>query len=815
MPVKIIDPPQFFANTPGVSNTTLGFSEGAAVSIKSQRWRRSEFRMTVNGQPAILWLCLVAFAIGASHNCADDWPQWRGSNRNAVSGDTGLVKTWSDEGPPLEWRASEIGEGYSSVVVFQGLVFTTGRIDGEVSCFAINLKTGDKVWSTKIGVTQRNVMATPTVDHEFVYVLDPDGELICLKILDGEIVWQRNLVKDFGGVLMSSRGYGESPLIDGDRLICTPGGSDAMLVALDRRTGDVIWKSAIPDIGEKGAAGAAFSSIVIAEAADVRQYVQLVGRGLIGIDAETGRFLWGYNDICNNTVNIPTPLVRGDYVFSANGYHAGSVLLKIERDASENGLTAREVYRLKGNVFQNHHGGFVLIGDHVFGGHGSNNGLPTCIDFETGKIAWKQRGPGTGSASIVAADGHLYFHYQDGVIALIEANPEEYRLKATFQLPNAGGDSWSHPVISHGRLFLREKDQLLMYNLRSHVPGAHHSPDTTVPPEFAELIRLDASVEFTDRKDVDRYRIYRFAADDGIAEVPVIKLSNQHLEADGSLIATIVDKLHQLKSEFVLDVAGTPISVSGIRQAARLKQLVGLNLALCRKVDDAAFEPLKEATNLRILIATGTDIGAVGLAYVTELPDLAALDVEVCDNVSDDSCQTIAKIKQLRALVLKKTGFEPDRISADGLQQLAGLRDLELLNLYGNAISDETLQQLKPFGNLNDLDLSLTAITDEGLKHLAVLGKLTHLTLLYTEGFAGPQITNAGLKKLSTLTRLSHLNLVGAKVTDDGIDDLLQYRGLKQLTLIGTRISVDGLRRLRTELVKCDVISDQETANTE
>lgn len=100
MPVKIIDPPQFFAHTPGVSNTTLGFSEGAAVSIKSQRWPRSEFRMTVNGQPAILWLCLVAFAIGASHTSADDWPQWRGSNRNAVSGDTGLVKAWSDDGPP-------------------------------------------------------------------------------------------------------------------------------------------------------------------------------------------------------------------------------------------------------------------------------------------------------------------------------------------------------------------------------------------------------------------------------------------------------------------------------------------------------------------------------------------------------------------------------------------------------------------------------------------------------------------------------------------------------------------------------------------
>lgn len=808
MPTQTLDPFRFSANMPDIAGITLGFINGVAAPDKSHSRPTSAVRMTAEGHLAILWLCLAAFTFSASGTCADDWPQWRGSNRNAVSGDTGLIKSWSPNGPPLEWRASEIGEGYASVVVSQGLVFTTGWIDGNVYCYAIKLKTGDKVWSTKIGVTSHNVMATPTVDQEFVYALDPDGELICLRVSDGEIVWQRSLVEDFGGVLMSSRGYGESPLIDGDRLICTPGGSDAMMVALDRQTGNVIWKSAIPDIGEKGADGAAFSSIVIAHAADVRQYVQLVGRGLIGIDAETGRFLWGYNDISNNTVNIPTPIVRGDYVFSANGYHAGSVMLKIDRDDSESGFTAREVYRLKGNAFQNHHGGFVLIGDNVYGGHGSNNGLPTCIDFETGKIAWKQRGPGTGSASVVAADGHLYFHYQDGVVALIEANPEEYRLKGTFELPNAGGDSWSHPVIAHGSLFLREKDQLSMYNLRSDVPATHHSKDTTIPPEFAELVRLDASVEFSGGKDADHHRIYSFAADDDMAELPVITLTNQHIDADGSLIVTILDKLQQLKSEFILDVAGTTVKTSAIRQAAGLRQLVGLNLALCREIDDAAFEPLKAAMNLRVLITTGTEIGAAGLAYVAELPNLAALDVEVCDNVSDSSCHAIGKMKRLRALVLKKTGFEPDRISAEGLQQLAGLRDLELLNLYGNAISDETLQQLKPFDNLNDLDLSLTAITDDGLKHLETLEKLTHLTLLYAEGFAGPRITDAGLQPLSNLHRLSHLNLVGARVTDDGIDDLLLCRGLKQLTLIGTRISFAGLRRLRTELVKCDVISD-------
>lgn len=756
--------------------------------------------------PTMLLLGVTAACAPAS---AGDWPSWRGDNRNAVSKETGLIDSWPVDGPPIEWRASGIGKGYSSVVVSNGLVFTTGRLDGDVYCFAIELQTGDQRWSTKIGTTSRNVMATPTVHGEFVYAVDPDGDLVCLRIYNGEIVWQHSYADEFGGRLMSGRGYGESPLVDGDRLICTPGGEDAMLVAFDRRTGEVVWKSTIPEIGKKGRDGAAFSSIVISHAAGVRQYVQLVGRGLVGVETETGRFLWGYNDIANQTANIPTPLGRGDFVFSANGYHAGGVLLKIERDDSETGVTAREVYRLKGNRFQNHHGGFVLIDDHIFGGHGSNNGLPTCIEFETGKIAWKQRGAGTGSASVVAADGHLYFHYQDGAVALIEATSEDYRLKGTFSLPNAGGDSWSHPVIADGKLFLREQDELSAYNLRHEASSSPSSALTTVGPEFAELVRLGASVRMlSPDASKSQQRMFEVAISGGNGRLPVIALSDRHVEADGSLVEAVANELRSLKFVFILDVAGSHIGAGGIRQAAGFRSLVGLNLAVCERVDDQALEPLQAAEGLRVLIVTGTSIGPAGLAYLSELPDLVALDLEVCDNVSDAACDVLARMTNLRALNLKKTAFEKKRISAAGLKKLAGLQNLEILNLYAESINDEALKELAPLVNLRELDLSLTSVSDAGLKYLTALKKLSSLTLLYSEGFAGPKITNAGLKPLSEMTQLTTLNLVGAKIDDSGIDDLMRLRNLKRLTLVGSGLSVDGVKRLQVALPDCDIEFD-------
>ena len=375
------------------------------------------------------------------------------------------------------------------------------------------------------------------------FALDPDGELTCLKRSDGTIIWQRSFVDDFGGRLMSGRGCGESPLIDGDRVICTPGGQDAMIVALERRTGEVVWKSSPPEMGEKGKDGAAFSSIVVSEAAGIRQYIQLTGRGLVGVDSHTGRFLWGYNDIANPTANIPTPIVSGDLVFSANGYNAGSVLLRIELTNGGTGVASKEVYRLPGNRFQNHHGGFIQIGNHVYGGHGSNNGLPTCLELQTGNIVWKRRGPGTGSAAVVAADGHVYFRYQDGVVALIEATPAEYRLKGTFEIPGAGGDSWSHPVIAHGKLFLREDNELWAYSLRNidHLDRPR-GVSAALLPELAALSRRGAAVQQLSAKELAEKHDYF----DRIALTPSerprlfshVTVTDRHLTKDGRWIPT-------------------------------------------------------------------------------------------------------------------------------------------------------------------------------------------------------------------------------------------------------------------------------------
>ena len=267
--------------------------------------------------------------------------------------------------------------------------------------------------------------------------------------------------------MQSGRGYGESPLIDGDKLLCTPGGEQAMVVALNKFTGRTIWQSRIPELGTQGRDGAGFSSIVISNGGGVKQYVQLVGRGLVSFRAADGQFLWGHNAIANRTANIPTPVAHGDYVFSANGYNAGAVLLKLHA-AADGGVRAEQVYALSGARFQNHHGGYVLLNGFIFGGHGSNNGLPTCVELQTGRIAWKRRGPGTGSAAVLYADGHLYFKYQDGVVALIEANSDEFRLKGKFRLSGVGGDSWAHPALADGILFLRDKVTAVCFSRRRH-----------------------------------------------------------------------------------------------------------------------------------------------------------------------------------------------------------------------------------------------------------------------------------------------------------------------------------------------------------
>jgi outer membrane protein assembly factor BamB len=376
-----------------------------------------------------------------------------------------------------------VGTGFSSLSISEGKIFTMGdRVDderievpksGKVEkktvrkeqadyVFCLDADTGKELWKTKIGPAQNDgPRSTPTVDDDRLYVLTRQGMLACLKVSNGSSVWRKDLKRDFGGRMMSGWDYSESLLVDGAKLVCTPGGKETALVALDKMTGELVWKCPIPVN-----CGAGYASIVVAEVGGIRQYITLLGPelGLVGVEANTGRFLWNYKKIGNTTANIPTPLVKDDFVFTSTGYGTGAALLQLV--PREGGIEVKEVYFLKGAQLQNHHGGMVMLGDYIYGGHGHNQGFPFCLEWKTGKFAWQpQRGPGGGSAAVLYADGHLYFRYESGTMALIEATPDGYHLKSSFQVPIAG-KGWPHPVINHGKLYLRGTEQVLCYNLK-------------------------------------------------------------------------------------------------------------------------------------------------------------------------------------------------------------------------------------------------------------------------------------------------------------------------------------------------------------
>jgi outer membrane protein assembly factor BamB len=406
--------------------------------------------------------------VSATAKLAGEWPQWRGPARDGVSSETGLLDKWPESGPPLAWETRGLGKGTSSVSIAGGRIYTLGERGNNEVVLALDQENGQEVWVTPIGPAQTRFShaepkSTPTVDGDLLFAVGMNGSIACLDSATGKLRWRKEYESEFGGTMMSSWGYSESPLVDGDRVICTPGGDRAALVALNKSTGQVIWKAVVPQSG-----GAGYSSIVVAQVGGIRQYITLLGQsaGVVGVAAKDGKFLWKYPRVANGTANIPTPIVRGDLVFCSTGYGAGAALLRLVPEGG--GIRVEEKYFINANDFQNHHGGMVLVGNHVYAGSGHNNGIPTCIDLRSGKIVWgKKRGPGAESAAVVCADGHLYFRYQNAVMALIEASPASYKLKGSFRIPNGATPSWSHPVVAGGKLFLRDQDRLLCYDVKA------------------------------------------------------------------------------------------------------------------------------------------------------------------------------------------------------------------------------------------------------------------------------------------------------------------------------------------------------------
>jgi outer membrane protein assembly factor BamB len=399
-----------------------------------------------------------------------DWPQWQGPDRTAMSKETGLLKEWPKDGPPLAWKAKGIGGGYSTPSVAAGRIFGMGYRDNDEVVWALDEKDGKELWSTVIATADKRIgykegsRCTPTVDGDLVYALGTGGDLVCLGVKDGKEVWHKNFPKDFGGRMMSGWGYSESPLIDGDKLICTPGGKDATLVALDKKTGETVWKCAVP-----GGDGAGYASAVAIDFGGQREYVQFLGRGVVGISAADGKFLWRYNKCANGTANAATPIYHDGYVFAASAYNKGGGLVKLSKD-EQGSVKAEEVYFT--DKMQNQHGGMILLDGYLYGANGGNGGgFLVCLDFKTGKVMWDERNTKERRApkgSVALADGRLYYRHEDGTMTLLEPSPKEYLERGRFKQPDRSGkNAWPHPVIANGKLYLRDQDVLLCYDVKA------------------------------------------------------------------------------------------------------------------------------------------------------------------------------------------------------------------------------------------------------------------------------------------------------------------------------------------------------------
>jgi outer membrane protein assembly factor BamB len=390
---------------------------------------------------------------------ASDWAQWRGPKRDGVSTETGLLKDWPEGGPRLLWKAGELGKGYSTVAVKGERLFTMG--DKSDASFVIALDvSGKQVWAAKLGRAgefggYEGPRAMPTVDGDLVFALNQFGELVCLSASTGQEVWRKDGIKDFGGN-RPGWGYTESPLVDGDKVVFTPGGSAGAIVALDKKTGALVWRS--KDFTDSPH----YSSLIKEEIGGVPQYIQLTAASVAGVAAADGKLLWR-TQRRGQTAVIPTPIYSDNQVYVTSGYGVGCNLFRITH---ENGaFSAAPVYDNK--VMVNHHGGVIRLGEYIYG-YSDGKGW-TCQTMKSGDAVWQERSK-LEKGAIAYADGRFYLRAESGqgTVVLIEATPDGYKEHGRFNQPDRSRqNSWPHPVIANGRLYLRDQEVLLCYDIKA------------------------------------------------------------------------------------------------------------------------------------------------------------------------------------------------------------------------------------------------------------------------------------------------------------------------------------------------------------
>lgn len=404
----------------------------------------------------------VLLTLTASSAHAADWPQWRGVDRTGISKETGLLKSWPADGPKRIWLFENAGQGYSGPAIAGGKYFTMGTRDGGEILLVLDANTGKEASTAKLGSVLKNrwgdgPRGTPTLDGDRVYALSGPGDLVCLSVTDGKILWQTNLT-GLGGKV-PNWGYCESVLVDGNQVVCTPGGSQGAIAALDKQTGKLLWQT------KEFTDGAHYSSMVTAEINGTRQYVQLVEKNFVGISAKDGRLLWKSEFPFGRTAVIPTPISKGNEVYVTAGYGAGCKKITIGAD---NSVTT--VFENK--VMKNHHGGVILVGEHLYG-HSSEPNSWVCQNFNTGEEVWAYRDVKKGP--LAYADGMLFCQEEDsGMIVLAEASPKGWKEHGSFKLDpqskirSSSGRIWTHPVILNGKLYLRDQDLIYCFDVKSN-----------------------------------------------------------------------------------------------------------------------------------------------------------------------------------------------------------------------------------------------------------------------------------------------------------------------------------------------------------
>lgn len=409
----------------------------------------------------IFSILLVLASFTFMNAYSGDWPEWRGPNRTDISDETGLLQKWPEEGPKLLWSFEEAGMGYAGVSTDQGKLFTMGARNDRSELICLDTEKGKELWKVDMGGVFVNnwgdgPRSTPTVDGKFVYAMSSKGDLVCVEIKKGKLKWRTSMEK-FGGAV-PRWGYAESVLVDGDQVIATPGGNKGAIIALNKKTGKLIWQT------KSFTDGAQYSSCIKVNHNNVDQYIQLTMKTVVGVNCKTGNILWRTKWPGKMAV-IPTPIFQDGHVYISSGYEVGCALFKIGK---ENKI--EEIYYNKNMI--NHHGGVILYEDHLYGFSDRKGWV--CQNFKSGEIVWKEKSRDHGKGAISYADGRFYcFCEKDGTVVLIEASSKGWSEQGRLKFPKftkkrkPAGKLWMHPVISNGKMYIRDQELLFCYDVKA------------------------------------------------------------------------------------------------------------------------------------------------------------------------------------------------------------------------------------------------------------------------------------------------------------------------------------------------------------